>query len=195
MPLQCHLAELAAGATQSLALVVRPLRPGHLINAVTVSGNQLDPSYANNSAKTTTTVTPLSTAAKVRIVPIEPLASPGHVVGFVVTVAATRRTPGVMPRVCVTVPRTLRVTSAPGAVVGKARLCWDLDALVSGRPMSFRFSARVVSARSSTAASLHVSARLTGANFASARATATILLARRPVACSSAAGPPARIAC
>ncbi len=194
MPLQCHLAELAAGATQSLALVVRPLRPGHLVDAVTVSGNQLDPSYANNSAKTAATVTPLSTAAKVRIVPIEPLASPGHVVGFVVTVAATKRTPGVMPTVCVTVPRTLRVTSAPGAVAGRARLCWDLGALVNGRPMSFRFSARVVSVRAA-AASLHVSARLTGANFASARATATVLLPRRPVSCSSAAGPPARIAC
>ncbi len=162
---------------------------------MTVSGNQLDPSYANDSAKTAATVTPLSTAAKVRIVPIEPLATPGHVVGFVITVAATSRTPGVMPRVCVAVPRTLRVTSAPGAVAGRARLCWDLDALVSGRPMSFRFSARVVAARGASATSLTVPARLTGANFAASRAIATVLLARRPVACASGAGPPARIAC
>jgi uncharacterized repeat protein (TIGR01451 family) len=195
VPVQCHLAELAAGASQSFALVVRPLRPGHLIDAVTVSGNQLDPSYANDFAKAVATVTPLNTAAKVRIVPIEPLATPGHVVGFVITVAATRRTPGVMPRVCVAVPRTLRVTSAPGAVAGRARLCWDLDALVSGRPMSFRFSARVVAARGASATSLNVPARLTGANFAAARAVATVLLARRPIACASGAGPPARIAC
>jgi hypothetical protein len=115
------------------------------------------------------------------------------VVGFVVTVAATRRIPGVMPRVCVTIPKTLRVTSAPGAVAGRARLCWELDALVSGKPMSFRFSARVVAARGAT--SLHVPAALTGTNFDPARARATVLLARHPVACASAVGPPARIAC
>ena len=195
LPLQCHLAELAAGSTASFALVVRPLRPGHLIDAVTVSGDQLDPSYANDFAKGTATVTPLSSAAKVRIVPIEPLATPGHVVGFVITVAATSHAPGVMPRVCVSVPRTLRVVAAPGAVAGPARLCWELDALVSGRPRSFRFSARVVSARGSAATSLKVPARLTGSNLAVARATATVLLARRPVACSATASPPARIAC
>ena len=61
--------------------------------------------------------------------------------------------------------------------------------------MSFRFSARVIAARGASATSLNVPARLTGANFAAARATATVLLARRPVACASAAGPPARIAC
>jgi uncharacterized repeat protein (TIGR01451 family) len=193
LPLQCHLAELAAGATHSFALVVRPLRPGHLTDAVAVSGNQLDPSYANDFARTSATITPLRAAAKIRIVPIQALAAPGQVVGFVVTVAATRRIPGVMPRACVTIPRTLRVTAAPGAVAGRARLCWDLDALVSGKPMSFRFSARVVAAHGAT--SLHVPAMLTGANFDPARARATVLLPRHPVACASAAGPPARIAC
>ncbi len=195
LPVQCHLAELADGAAGSFTLVVRPLRPGHLIDAVTVSGDQLDPSYANDVAKAAATVTPLSTAAKVRIVPIEPLATPGHVVGFVITVAATRRTSGVMPRVCVAVPRTLRVTSAPGAVAGRARLCWDLDVLVRGSPRSFRFSARVVSAHGSTVTSLRVPARLTGGNLAAARATATVLLPPHPVACGASAAPPARIAC
>jgi hypothetical protein len=140
-------------------------------------------------------VTPLKSAAKVRIVPIEPVAAPGHVVGFVITVAATTRAPGVLPRVCVSVPRTLRVIAAPGAVAGPARLCWELDALVSGRPRSFRFSARVVSPRRSTTTSLKVPATLTGQNLTAARATATVLLPPRPVGCSAAAGPPARIAC
>ena len=93
------------------------------------------------------------------------------------------------------VPRTLRVIAAPGAIAGAGRLCWDLDALVSGSPRSFRFSARIVSAGSSTASSLKVPATLTGRNLATAHATATVLLSRRPVACSAAAGPPARIAC
>ena len=195
LPVQCHLAELADGAAGSFTLVVRPLRPGRLIDAVTLSGNQLDPNYANDFARTAATVTPASSAAKVRIVPIEPVAVPGRAVGFVITVAATRRAPGVMPRVCVSVPRTLRVIAAPGAIAGAERLCWDLDALVSGSPRSFRFSGRIVSARSSTARSLMVPATLTGRNLAAAHATATVLLSRRPVACSAAAGPPARIAC
>ena len=195
MPVQCHLADLAAGASDSFAVVVRPLRPGHFIDAVTVSGTQPDPSYANDFVKTVATVTPMRSAAKVRIVPIEPVAVPGHVVGFVITVAATSRAPGVMPRVCAAVPRTLRVTAAPGAVAGRGRLCWELDALVSGRPRGFRFSARVVSAGGSTLTSVTVPATLTGRNLSAARATATVLLARRPVACSAAARPPARIAC
>ena len=49
-PLQCHLADLAAGGEPSFALVVRPLRPGRLIDAVTVSDDQLDPNYANDFA-------------------------------------------------------------------------------------------------------------------------------------------------
>ncbi|MGZ4311095.1 MAG: hypothetical protein ACXVR1_03200 [Solirubrobacteraceae bacterium] len=195
LPLQCHLAELAAGASHSFALVVRPLRPGHLIDAVTVSSSQLDPSYSNDFGTAAATVTSLRSAARVRIVAIEPVAAPGHVVGFVVTVAALERTPGVMPRVCVAIPRTLRVTAAPGAVAGRARLCWGMDALISGSPLSFRFSARIVARGPRATTRLEVPARLTGANFAATRATAAVLVPLRPVACSALAGPSARIAC
>ena len=142
---QCSLAELAPGASETLEVDVRPLRPGQLIDDVTASDDQFDPNYANDSAKTTATVTTTRTAAKVRIVPVQPVASPGHVVGFVVTVGVIKPIPGVKPTVCVTLPRQLRVIRAPGAVAGAGRLCWDADALVNGSPRTFRFSARIVS--------------------------------------------------
>ena len=195
---QCSLAELAPGASETLAVQVRPLRPGQLIDDVTASDNELDPSYANDSAKTTATITPRATEAKVRIVPIQPVANRGHVVGFAVTVGVTKPVPGVKPTVCVALPKQLRVTSSPGAVAGAGRLCWDLDALVNGAPRSFRFSARIVSPTSSSATILVVRARLTGANFAAGRAAAAVQVPPRPVvACPSRAGPglAAGIAC
>ena len=192
---QCSLAELAPGASETLEVHVRPLRPGELIDDVTASDDQFDPNYANDSAKTTVTVMPRGTAAKVRIVPVQPVASPGHVVGFVVTVGVIKPIPGVKPTVCVTLPRQLRVVRAAGAVAGGGRLCWDSDALVSGSPRTFRFSARVVS---SSATTLALHATLTGANFAARRATATLAVPPRlVVACPSRSGPspPGRIAC
>jgi uncharacterized repeat protein (TIGR01451 family) len=184
---QCSLADLAPGASESLEVHVRPLRPGLLIDDVTASDDQFDPNYANDSAKTTATVTPRGTRAKVRIVPIRPVASPGHVVGFVVTVGVVKPVPGVKPTVCVTVPRQLRVVHAAGAVAGAGRLCWDADALVNGSPRTFRFSARVVSSSATTFA---VQARLSGANFAANRSAATIAVLPSPaVACPSSSGP------
>ena len=181
---QCSLADLAPGASESLEVHIRPLRPGRLIDDVTASDDQLDPSYANDSAKTTATVTPRATAAKVRIVPIKPAASPGHEVGFVVTVGVIKPIPGVMPTVCVTIPQQLRVTHAPGAVASRGRLCWDADALINGTPRTFRFSARIASAAGPAPLAVH--AKLTGANFAATRAAATVAIAPRPVvACPS----------
>jgi large repetitive protein len=192
---QCSLGELAPGGSDTLEVHVRPLRPGRLIDDVTASDDQFDPNYANDSAKTIATVTPRATAAKVRIVPIRPVASAGHVVGFVVMVGVIKPVPGVKPTVCVTLPKQLRVVRAAGAVAGDGRLCWDADALVSGSPLTFRFSARILT---SSATSLAVHARLTGANFAASRAAAIIAVAPRPVvACpsSSGAGPLAAITC
>ena len=192
---QCSLADLEPGASESLEVRVRPLRPGPLMDDVTASDEQFDPNYANDSAKTAATIAPNATAAKVRIVAIRPVASPGHVVGFVVTVGVIKPVPGVKPTVCVTLPKQLRTVRAAGAVAAGGRLCWDADALVNGSPRTFRFSARVVSA---SASALAVEARLTGANFAATRAAATVAVPPRPVvACPSSSGPrpPARITC
>ena len=192
---QCSLPELAAGESGTVEVHVRPLRPGKLIDDVTTSDDQFDPNYANDSATTTATVIPRGTAAKVRIVPVRPVASPGHVVGFVVTVGVTKPVPGVRPTVCVTIPRQLHVVRAAGAAAGLGHLCWATDALINGSPRTFRFSARILSSSATTVA---VQARLTGANFAASRAAATVAVPPQAVvACPSSrgSGPPGRIAC
>jgi uncharacterized repeat protein (TIGR01451 family) len=194
--LQCSLADLAPGASASFGVIVRPLRPGQLTDGVAASDDELDPNFANDFAKAVATVSARATAARVRIVPVQASARPGQVVGFVVTIGVTKRIPGVMPSVCVTVPPALRVVRARGAVAARGRLCWDADALVSGAPRSFGFSARIPV--SHAVSSVAVQARLTGPNFAPSAAKTTVALLRRPVtACPSSLriGPLAEIAC
>jgi uncharacterized repeat protein (TIGR01451 family) len=195
-PLQCTLPELAPGATQTIELDVRPLRPGLLMDAVNVSSDDFETNYGNDVAKVATVVKSRPTAARVRIVPIRPVAARGQVVGFVVTIAVTKPVPGVTPTVCATLPSGLRVASAPGAVSDASRVCWRLSALVSHKPVSFRFSARVGSV-SRAGATFAVRARLTGENFAAARGSALVQVTPKPVACASSlgAGPLATAAC
>ncbi|HEY1568349.1 MAG TPA: DUF11 domain-containing protein, partial [Solirubrobacteraceae bacterium] len=194
--IQCSLADLAPGAFASLAVRLRPLRPGQLADGVVASDDQPDPNVTNDFAKAFATVRTRATAARVRIVPIQAVATPGQVVGFVVTIGVIRHVPGVKPSVCVTVPRGLRVVRAPGAVAARGRLCWDADALVSGAPRAFGFAVRIP--RSHPAPTVAVHARLTGGNFAPSVAATTVAVLRRPVtACPSSlrAGPLAQAAC
>ena len=196
--IQCSLADLAPDASQTVEVDVRPLRPGRLIDDVTASDDQFDPNYANDSAKTIATVRPRKTSARVRIVPVQPVATPGHVVGFDVTIGVIKPVPGVKPTVCVTLPRQLRVTSAPGAAAAARRLCWGADALVNGSPRTFRFSARIVSSSSVNATMLAVHGTLTGANFAASSAVAAVQVPPSVVAAcpsSSRPAPTGRIAC
>jgi hypothetical protein len=196
-PLECSIDVLPAGSSQTIELVVRPLRPGRLIDAVTVSDDQVDAHIANNRAKTTSTVTRRETSVRLRIVPVQPVAKTGQKVSFVVIAAVSRPTPGVAPIVCVTFPPGLRVTSAPGnASLIHARVCWELTDLVRGQPQSLRLSAWLGPPPSSRA-TLAVHGLLSGDNFAVARAAAAVQVTPRVVACPSNAGPVprARIAC
>src|SRR5262249_2507905 len=165
-------------------------------NAASVSADDAEPTYANDFAKATAIVKRRRTVAKVRIVPVQPTARPGQEVGFVVTIAATKATPAVMPNVCVTLPRRPKLTAARGAVAVGSRLCWEAADLISGQARTFRFSVRIGSAVA-TGGAIAVPARLMGANFAASRATAVVLLPRAPTACASSARatPQARIAC
>jgi hypothetical protein len=88
------------------------------------------------------------------------------------------------------------MTTAPGAVTDSSRACWRLSALISGKLVSFCFSARVGSV-SPSGASFSIPARLTGESFAASRAAAAVLVTPQPVACASSlkAGPLATIAC
>jgi uncharacterized repeat protein (TIGR01451 family) len=52
----CTLGDLASGATATVTIVIRPTEAGTLSNTASVTGNQPDPSDANNSATQDTTV-------------------------------------------------------------------------------------------------------------------------------------------
>ena len=195
-PLQCTLASVAPGASQTIQLLLRPLRPGRLIDAASVSAREFESDYSNNMAKIAATVRPRATAARVRIVPIERVAHAGQVIGFVITIGVTKRTPGAMPTVCVTLPKRLGLTAAPGAIANRSRVCWAATDLVSGKPQSFRLRARVGSVPRAGAV-IALKARLSGANFAASRSATTVQVPPRVVACPSSVSPRpvATIAC
>ena len=194
--IQCSLSELGPGASESIEVRVQPLRPGQLIDAVTVSDDQFDPSYANESAKTDRNreTAPDRGEGADHAPPTGRRARPcrrlrGH----------DRRHQAHTGSDAVGVrdaPTALRVIRAPGAIAARGRLCWDADALVNGTPLTFHFSARILP--SPGGATLAVRARLTGANFTASRTAATVAVPpRRVVACPSRSGPgpPAAIAC
>ena len=195
-PLRCTLATLAPGASVTIERTLRPLRPGRLIDAASVSAGQIDANVANNLAKDSTIVRRRGTAARLRIVPLQPVANPGEVVSFVIVAAVTRPTPGVTPMVCVTLPARLRLTAAPAATTDGTQVCWRVTDLVTGHPRTFRLRARIAAAHTS-GATLAVHGRLTGENFGVAGAAASVQVPRRAVACPSRVlvTPRARIAC
>ncbi|MGZ4305705.1 MAG: hypothetical protein ACXVSL_12680 [Solirubrobacteraceae bacterium] len=196
VPLHCTLATLAPGASLTIELMLRPLRPGRLIDAASVSAGQVDANVANNLAKVSTTVRRRTTAARLRILPVQPVANAGHVVSFVIVAALTRPTPGVTPMVCVTLAARLHLTAAPAATTDGTQVCWRVIDLVAGHPRNFQLRARIAAAHTS-GATLAVHGRLTGENFGVTRAAASVQVPRRAVACPSRVlvTPRARIAC
>ena len=164
-PLHCTLATLAPGASLTIEQTLRPLRPGPLIDAASVSAGQIDANRANNLAKVSTTVPRRGTAARLRIVPVEPVAKPGEVVSFVIVAAVTRPTPGVTPRACVTLPALLHLTAAPATTTDGTQVCWRMTDLVTGHPRTSRLRTRIAAAHTSGAI-LALHGRLTGENFA-----------------------------
>ena len=196
IPLQCTIDALPAGSSQTIDLEVRPLRPGRLIDAATVSGDQFSPDLAAESAMAVARITPRRTAARLRIVPVRPVTKGGQAVEFVVTAGVIKPVPGVEPKVCIMLPPGLRLISAPGATSSVSMLCRLFTDLISGQPKSFRFRARV-GAVPRAGANFSVRGRLTGSNFAPTGATAAVLAPPPVVACPSRATPDpwGRLAC
>jgi large repetitive protein len=197
LPVQCTIDTLPAGSSQTIDVEVRPLRPGHFIAAASVSGDQANPHLASDFAMIASAITPRRTAARLRVVPVRPVTKAGQTVEFVVTAGVTRPVPGVMPKVCVALPPGLRLISLPpDATSSASMLCRPFADLISGRPQSFRFRARV-GAVPSGGANFSVRGRLTGSNFAPTGATAALLAPPPVVACPSRATPDpwGRLAC
>jgi uncharacterized repeat protein (TIGR01451 family) len=195
-PLVCTIDSLPAGTSRRIELDVRPLRPGRLIDAVSVSDDQPNALLTRDFAMTAAKVSARTTAARLRIVPVSPSASAGQTVEFVIIADVTRQVPGVAPTICVTLPPGLRLASAPGAITTGSSVCWQLTDLIHGRTQSFRFTARVGPVPLS-GATFPIRGRLVGANFTAARASTAIEAPRQVTACPSSVRPDplARIAC
>jgi uncharacterized repeat protein (TIGR01451 family) len=195
-PLVCTIDALPAGTSVTIELEVRPLRPGPLIDAVSVSDDEPNPLLHHDFATAPATVEPRRTTARLRIVPVQTVANAGQVVEFVVIAGVTKIVPGVAPTICVTLSSGLRLALAPSASATPSRACRPLADLISGRNQSFRFRARVGQVPRS-GASFTITGRLAGDNFNAASASATVQVPPRAVACPANVRPdsPARIAC
>jgi hypothetical protein len=195
-PLVCTIDALPAGASLTLELEVRPLRPGRLIDAVSVSDDEPNALLAHDFAMAAATVKPRRTAARLRIVPVRPVTKAGQVVEFVVIAGVTKPVPGLAPKICVTLAPGLRLTSAPGASATRSRVCRPLTDLLSGQNQSFRFRARVGQVPRS-GATFSITGQLAGDNFTTTRASTAVRVPPRVVACPSSVRPDplGRIAC
>jgi uncharacterized repeat protein (TIGR01451 family) len=195
-PLICSIEALPDGASTTIDFELRPLRPGHLINGVSVSDDEPNALLAHDFAKTAATVKPRRTAARLRIVPLPPVARAGQMVEFVVIAGVTEPVPGVAPKICVTLPSGLRLSSAVSASATPSHACWSLVDLISGRPQSFRVSATVGPVPPS-GVSFSVKGQLAGDNFTTAHASTDVQVPPSAVACPSSVRPDplARIAC
>jgi hypothetical protein len=57
--IECNLADLAGGETATATIVVRPTKPGTIVETATVrASHPPDPNLSNNTATATTDVTP-----------------------------------------------------------------------------------------------------------------------------------------
>jgi uncharacterized repeat protein (TIGR01451 family) len=198
-PLRCRINSLRAGRSETIDLEVQALRPGQLIDAVSASDAQPNPRLARDHAVASALVKPRRSAARLRIVPITPVATSGQVVEFVVIAAAIKPVPGLSPRVCLALPHALNLVTppaAPGLTAGSFRLCRQLTDLTSGQAQTFRFRARL-GATSNQGATVAVRGQLTGANFSATSASATVHVSPRVTGCPSKAEthPPGRMAC
>jgi hypothetical protein len=201
-PLVCRIDKLTAGSSLTIDLEVRPLQPGRLIDAVSVSDDEPNPLLTHDFATTAATVKPAAsvkprrTAARLRIVPLQPEAKAGEAVQFVVIAGVTEPVAGVAPKICVTLPSGLRLTSAPSASATASGVCWRLTELIGGQNQSVRFNARVgqVPRRG---ASFSITGQLSGDNFNATRAATAVKVPPRFIACSSNVKPDplGRIAC
>ena len=90
----CELGALESGETVALSITVRTATAGPLALSMTVSGNETDPSAANNSATVSVTVS-------------------GPVVIEIVEVIAVTRCAGLQPSALLTVAETIAVQDSP----------------------------------------------------------------------------------
>lgn len=153
-------AELAAGNTATVTVVVTPAIVGNYTNTVTVAANEGDPIPANNTASVTTTVVASSADLGVTKTAAAPSVAAGANATF--NIRVTNHGPGAATGVTLTdaLPAGLTFVpelSSPSAVVSGSNVSFAIGSLVAGVSMDF-----VVVAKTSGPGSVTNNASATG---------------------------------
>jgi uncharacterized repeat protein (TIGR01451 family) len=133
--LACPVAELAVGASATLAIVVRASTAGTITNTATVAANETDSVAANNTATSTTTVT----AAQADLVVTKDDSPDPVYVGTSLSYTITVRNNGPSPATAVTLTDSLPVSfsfvsasTSQGGCTGGGTLTCNLGSLANG---------------------------------------------------------------
>ncbi len=197
LPLRCSLTDLPSGATATVKLSLRPLRPGKLVDTVSIDRRghsrgrlrqQLCEDRRGRPRGARLGPDPPDRHAADRAPRAARADSDRH--------CRERVTPGVGSVLCVRLRAGLQVRSASAAEVVGSRVCWIVGELVPGRPQSFQLTAKVLTA--TPGARLVSVARLSGRNFTTRNARATVEAPPPFVGCTASVShsePRARIAC
>jgi len=116
-PLTCTLGSLAPGATATVTLAVTPTASGVWANTATVTGNEIDPDLANNSAAECTVVDPADLAL------VKTAAPAAAGVGIPLTFTLVVANHGPLPATGVVATDTLPASFTLGAVTPSQGSC------------------------------------------------------------------------
>lgn len=90
LPLRCSLSNLPSGATATVKLSLRPLRPGKLVDTVSIGADTREADYANNFAKTGVVVRAARASARIRQTATPPIVRRGQLVQIRIGIAERR---------------------------------------------------------------------------------------------------------
>ncbi len=130
----CNLGALNNGGSATLQIVVTPLLTGMVTNTVTISGNEPDPSLANNVVTQTTTVLPAADLSVTASDFPDPLKI-GGVLTYTLVVANTGPSPATDVTLTDTLPSTVifgSTTSSQGTCTGTNTVACSLGTLTNG---------------------------------------------------------------
>jgi len=132
----CIFGALVPGADAAAAIIVTPTQSGALTNAATVSGRQSDPNGADNTATTTTTVSPAADLSVRKTVATRRVTAGAPLV-YIVTVR--NNGPGAASGIVVTdpLPSGETLNSAPDCTNSANVVTCDVATLAPGESAGF----------------------------------------------------------
>lgn len=169
-PLSCRIGSIAPGQTVTITAKVVPLKPGPIVNAVSVTADTKDPVITNFS---TARVDVDLGDAKIRVTKRASVShtKPGRKFTYTITISNRGPSDVVELRLCDRLPSGLSLVSARGAKLDRGRVCWSYDEIGDDAKRTVTLKVRTLN---SAGSSLRNTARATSLNAASASGIATI---------------------